>query len=403
MRRFRAIAAVFASFLLASALALNDVRAEETSGGGPRPVDNGEAGFLVLQDGGVLAGQITRAADWYVVARAGGQMQIANSRVMLACRSLEEAYEYRRQHINESKVDAHLSLADWCLRHNLLADAERELIEARRLDPDHPRIGLLARRLVNAKEQPLPKAPNATNSNVAPQIATQPQPAAAIAVDLPAGVVERFTRKVQPVLVNSCTMSGCHQPGGRQAFQLDRALLRGEANRRTTMHNLEATLALVNREHPEQSLLLTVPRKTHGGMAAPIFGPRQEQAFQHLADWVELVVPPAPPADDAANLDQKSTAAAPAEAVGTPVVHPAVRPTARRNLGPQPQVNPAAATEVVEAPPTLRTPHRLQYGARLESWQPRDEFDPEIFNRMEQRRVRAASTGEPEATAGAPH
>ena len=28
-----------------------------------------------------------------------------------------------------------------------------------------------------------------------------------------------------------------------------------------------------------------------------------------------------------------------------------------------------------------------------------DEFDPEIFNRMEQRRVRAASTGEPEATA----
>ena len=59
------------------------------------------------------------------------------------------------------------------------------------------------------------------------------------------------------------------------------------------MHNLEAALALVDRAHPDQSPLLTVPRKTHGGTAGPIFGPRQEQAFKHLVDWVALVVPPA--------------------------------------------------------------------------------------------------------------
>src|SRR5205814_1906893 len=38
-----------------------------------------------------------------------------------------------------------------------------------------------------------------------------------------------------------------------------------------------------------------------------------------------------------------------------------------------------AATDEQE-PITLKTPHRLQYGARLQSWQPRDSFDPEIFN-----------------------
>ena len=105
-------------------------------------------------------------------------------------------------------------------------------------------------------------------------------------------MLELFTRKVQPVLVNNCTASKCHQPGGRQSFQLDRALLRGEANRRTTMQNLSATLALVDRAHPEVSPLLTVPRQTHGGMTGPVFGPRQEQAFKHLADWVALVAPP---------------------------------------------------------------------------------------------------------------
>ena len=58
------------------------------------------------------------------------------------------------------------------------------------------------------------------------------------------------------------------------------------------MRNLEAALALVDRVHPDQSPLLTVPRKTHGGTSGPIFGPRQEQAFKHLVDWVALVVPP---------------------------------------------------------------------------------------------------------------
>ena len=30
-----------------------------------------------------------------------------------------------------------------------------------------------------------------------------------------------FTRKVQPVLVNNCTVSKCHEPGGAQSFQLN--------------------------------------------------------------------------------------------------------------------------------------------------------------------------------------
>ena len=107
--------------------------------------------------------------------------------------------------------------------------------------------------------------------------------------DLPEAAIERFTRKVQPVLVNNCTTSGCHQPGGTQKFQLDRAILHGMANRRSTMHNLAATLELVDRERPQLSPLLTMPREAHGGMEEPVFGPRQEQAFRHLVEWVALV------------------------------------------------------------------------------------------------------------------
>lgn len=380
------------------------LRAEDQAGGARQAAGNGESGILMLQDGGVLTGQITQTSDWYIVSHGSGQMQVARARVALACRSLEEAYEYRRQQVNGSKADAHLALADWCLRYNLLADAARELADSRNLDPDHPRLALLERRLANCNAQPAAKAGAAPVAKVQPQAVASTPPTSAIAGDLPEGVVERFTRKVQPVLVNSCTTSNCHQRGGSQSFQLDRALQRGEANRRTTMYNLAAALALVDREHPEQSPLLTIPRKTHGGMAGPVFGPRQEQVFKHLAEWVELVVPPAP-TSESATPDQENDAAMPPEngrvnslaspirTAATPDIHAtAAILSAAEPLGAaSPQSHGQSAVKAVaaiedETAPALKQAHRLQYGATLQSWQPRDPFDPEIFNRLQQTR-----------------
>jgi hypothetical protein len=370
------------------------VRAENNAPSAGQPVADGEVGNLLLEDGGVLTGKITRAADWYVVTRGGGQMQVAAKRVLLVCRTLDEAYEFRRKQIGGEKVADHLRLAEWCIRYDLRAEAGRELAEARRIDPDQPRLAVLERRLEKGGSRPVvkesvylagvgarakPQAPEGAPKVVAPTTGTSSE--------LPAGALELFTRKVQPVLVNNCTTSKCHQVGGTQSFQIDRALLRGEANRRTTMHNLEAALALVDRVHPNQSRLLTVPRKSHGGMNGPIFGPRQEQAYKHLVDWVAIIVPPAePPVPVAVGVvnqidasltktDADATAAAPQDDVHFP--------TRRRSA-----VRAALATDD-DIPMTLRTPHRLQVGAQLKSWQPRDEFDPEIFNRGQRARTQA--------------
>jgi hypothetical protein len=391
------------------------VRAEGNVAGVGEPGGDGEAGILLLEDGGVLTGQITRAADWYIVTRGGGQMQIAQKRVTLVCRTLAEAYEFRRQQMGGEKVADHLRLAEWCIRYELRAEAGRELAEARRIDPDQPRIALLERRLekmsgpavakenksvylAGVKEGAKPPLRQAQDRAALDKLGTErqaarvaPQVAApANAADMPSGVVELFTRKVQPVLVNNCSTSGCHQVGGKQPFQLDRALLRGEANRRSTMHNLEAALALVDRAHPDQSLLLTVPRKTHGGTAGPIFGPRQEQAFKHLVDWVGLVVPPveAPVAmaDATASPVDANAASGSAEDLlaGGAKPQAASQSPSRRHSG----VRAASASDD-DALMTLRTPHRLQVGAQLKSWQPRDAFDPEIFNRGQRARAHA--------------
>jgi hypothetical protein len=227
----------------------------------------------------------------------------------------------------------------------------------------------------------------AVKAGAKPQAAGVALPTAANTAELPAGVVEQFTRKVQPVLVNNCSTSGCHQLGGKQSFQLDRALLRGEANRRSTMHNLEAALALVDRAHPVQSPLLAVPRKTHGGTAGPIFGPRQEQAFKHLVDWVALVVPPPEmPAD--ATLSPVDTNAATGLAEDKSTADTQTQDASRLPSHRRSAIRAASASDD-DTSMTLRTPHRLQVGAQLKSWQPRDAFDPEIFNRGQRARAHA--------------
>lgn len=405
MRPVSTNAARFVGVCLAITWSCSNLDAQDKPNAPTSTLADGETGIIVLQDGGVLAGQVTHTADWYVVTRGGAQVQIATAQVKVFCHTLEEAYELQRQQLSRPTIDAHLALADWCLRYNLFAQARRELADARKLEPDHARLALLERRLARGSAPPSAQAPVDVDSKSQPQ-ANQRAPAPPIAPDLPAGVVERFTRKVQPVLVNNCTTAGCHQRGGPQTFQLDRALLRGEANRRSTMHNLAATLALVDRAHPQASPLLTVPRQTHGGMARPILGPRQEQAFKHLADWVALVAPPEP-ADEFAPTDtDKNADDAPAKSAAPNLISPILRvpsspdhSTANEAAAEkrsqdevaEPSENSTVQTAAAiddESMTTLKPPHRLQYGGRLAPWRPRDPFDPEIFNRQQRAQTR---------------
>jgi hypothetical protein len=159
---------------------------------------------------------------------------------------------------------------------------------------------------------------------------------------------------VQPILVNNCTISGCHQKGGQQEFQLDRALLHGLANRRSTMWNLAETLALVDRAQPHLSRLLTLPRQAHGGMRSPAFGPRQAAAYSHIVDWVALVTK-----IDVQDERPLSTAA-------------------QEDLTPTVQDGDPLLDNVQSEHGAGR---EIRFGAQLRAWQPKDPFDPEMFNR----------------------
>ncbi len=337
------------------------------------------ASILVLRDGGVLTGNVSRLDDGYLIHRGGTEIQVPTAKVLISCRTLAEGYEARRGEINPASADAHLSLAAWCMMHGLKPQAARELSDVRALEPAHPRLALLERRLAAAEpvatpnhsaNQRLPSTPIATAPLDVREFHTSPL---ATETKLSGPVVERFTRKVQPILVNNCTTSGCHHRGGSEQFQLDRALLHGLANRRTTMQNLSATLALVDRQQPHLSPLLIVPRQTHGSMNAPLFGPRHTAVFNHLVEWVALV-----------------TQAEPTESAGLPTPQPD-RDVALPNNSEQPpfmqngsqSLSTTSIANLDQEPGSLRVKPLVRYGAQLQPWQPKDAFDPEIFNRQQ--------------------
>ncbi len=329
-------------------------------------------GVLLLRDGGVLTGQISQSADRYVVAHGGAEISVPAAGVAMVCDTLEEAYRRQRSEMQSPTAESHLLLADWCLRFELYPQAAEELVAARGLDPRHAKLELLERRLAvagrpaPAKKSPATAAAATANPQAAPARNSVRSPTSD---ELPDGVVERFTRKVQPLLVNNCTLAGCHRTGGPQSFELDRALLHGMANRRSTMRNLAAVLALVDRERPQDSPLLTIPRRDHAGMNHPIFGPRHSPQFQQLVDWVAMVT------ESSASTDE-----APAkEAV------PAADLSAGPVMPPPRWREPVEAARFEESGPTPFTPSKLRYGAQIQSWRPRDPFDPEIFNRGSQR------------------
>src|SRR5262245_41382901 len=103
--------------------------------------------FLVLRNGEVLSGRITRDGDRYVVAGEGSQMRFPSREVDFTCRTLDEAYSIQERRVVAGRIDDRLNLADWCLRQGLTGYAARELSAAMVLDARNPRVVLLEGRL----------------------------------------------------------------------------------------------------------------------------------------------------------------------------------------------------------------------------------------------------------------
>lgn len=398
------------------------------------PADTPASGVLVLHNGQSLQGLIGHSGETWFVRLPEGEIRLRAADVDFACGSLQEAYTRQRAGIGPGSAGAHLRLAQWCLREGLLDAAGQELSDASAADPTQPMIELLRRRLEMARNPATQSQPGSARASE-PSVSSDDLDR--MVRSLPPTVVELFTQRIQPLLVNNCTAAGCHGAQSDSKFRLTRVPTDGPANRRLTQRNLHAVLQWVNRDNPEASAILTAPNKPHGTAKAPIFADQHLGSYLRLADWVNQVsnrpaesttaeVPTlrtypgtttAPlggqemreqrsvpgPAPKPFGMPAGETAAAhPAKSHGSPTRRPtapggAVVPVSHnapilgaseaaktRAAGPMPSQggNKPAGSDPrpSESPENEKSPG-VQRGAKIPVFVPNDPFDPEIFNR----------------------
>ncbi len=357
--RLLAVAVVYASVLPASSVCA-------------------EPACVLLHNGAVMHGDVRLLGDQVRVENPGSSLTLRASQVSKIAATAEELYAWRRSQMASPLPGEHLDLAEWCQRNELWQAAAEQLMHARALTPGDPRIQPAEVRLMAAWKraqlgEPASSAPASTTTKITPPDIDTPT--------LPEGALAEFSRRVQPILVNNCTTAGCHQTGGSEVFQLDRSIVYGQGDRRTTLANLMTVLSAIDREAPGDSPLLKAARSPHGGSAQPWFIGRRVDQLERVAAWVELVAPtPQNPAD-------QPSAAAVAEMRQDSGVRQASFESPAGSAPESPYAylsKPGAAEQAFGTPETLPGDNvRPESGP--DPYRPRDPFDAEAFNR--QRRV----------------
>jgi hypothetical protein len=160
---------------------------------------------------------------------------------------------------------------------------------------------------------------------------------AAQAGDLPPQLMTRFTRQVQPLILNKCAAGACHGGPTAHTPAFNRGDVRGQIDRSVTLANIETLLASLGPSRSPTSLLSTISARHPAS-----------------ATGSSLVMTPLTTAERA-TLEQWLTAAA-----GRPEAI-AARPGAATATPPQPPVNRfRAMLDTAANPPTLPPPQAPQ-------------------------------------------
>ncbi len=320
-------------------------------------------GVLVLRNGHVLHGQISRYRDGYIVALSHrGEIRLTESQVDFACPTLEEAYRRKRRAVDPRDAREHLDLAEWCFRQDLLGHAADHLLAAKATEPDNAHAAQLQVRLLAAIR--LPKAKAAKPPPRRDPAASEPDPQEI--GQLPHAAVQIFKQKIQPLLLNRCSAARCHGPASRSEFRVAQPLRGSVVTKRLTERNLYSLLKTIDRDAPEKSPLLASLQGPHGEENVPVFSEHEQHLYEQLAAW--------------ARVTGRRPASRPPDTIDEPELRLSQTPLERDV--PSRRVVEEKARPSPVSPSGQPFPPALQRGASTEQFVPKDPFDPEIFNRQ---------------------
>ena len=111
------------------------------------------------------------------------------------------------------------------------------------------------------------------------------------AAELPPPLVAKFTRHVQPLLLNKCAAGACHGGPTAAAPRLQRGFGGGSLDRTTTLANLESFLEAIGPDRDPQKLVasLAVRHPATAAKGAIVATPLSARERLTLEEWLAAV------------------------------------------------------------------------------------------------------------------
>ena len=340
------------------------------------------AQLMVMSDGRILRGKVTRHAVGYYIEKGGGSILIPAEQVRCVARDLPDAYRQQREQMIDPTATMLIQLAEWCISYRLYEEAGDELRRALRRDPQNEVAREMLDRLDRMmRSDPLKSSKTTHRTDSSGTFTADVEALGGLSRPL----ASEFTAKIQPLLINKCGNAGCHGLVSDNEFRLTHVRIGGANHRRSSEMNLALALKYIDPAHPLQSQLLTTPQGSHGGSTLAIFGgPNGAVQEKLLKDWVTRVGAERQAAADllAGRTPLKTPAAGTAPKSPFPPAAPGEGQTAsfeQTSSSPAPEVmltrgeDESSAGDKDLLPGADRPPRPL----------PRhDRFDPEEFNRQ---------------------
>ena len=259
---------------------------------------------VLLKNDNVLFGQARQLGEFVMVTTAaGGEVRLP--RVSVACwaENIRDLYQFRIDQRGKPNLRSHLRDARWCVRYDLYDLAAKEVIAARRIDPDNKEAIILENRL-RSLVAPRPVIRSAATRIGSGQTASSVnnedkiRPAAfssdhSDTIDFDPDTIRRFASHIQPMLMNRCGV--CHQTMARTVnnqtpetkWHLRIPSVGSRASAAITRSNLRGMISYIDAQSPQASPLLVMATTDHGGSPAPL-SQRNTKAIQSLDYWVKI-------------------------------------------------------------------------------------------------------------------
>ncbi len=256
---------------------------------GSKPPSGPSRKLLLLDNGKVIQGLIQEGPTGYVVSKPEGKLVIAFDQVRFKAEDLQDAYRQQRNTLPDHSASAHVELARWCMTYGLMDEAHKEAREALRREPG----SRIARNMLERIDEKLFKTnelPQVKKSNGGYSMLGDAKPLMTVEAlgGLPREAASDFVLKLQPLLVNRCATGGCHGPGSGNGFELQRVKIGQGSSKSSSERNLASVLALVDREQPGKSPLLTKLRgDTKSLSLKPPHGGLSSEQMQILRAWID--------------------------------------------------------------------------------------------------------------------